>query len=151
MGAEVTVLSQSLAKREDGLALGADDYRATSDGETFVELRNAFDLILNTVSANLPMDGYLGMLRVDGSLVNVGLPTEPDSYRVFFLTGSRRSIAGSNVGGIRETQEMLDFCAEHGVAPIIEKIGADEVDAAYERVVGSKVRYRCVIDAATIA
>ena len=78
------------------------------------------------------------------------MPTEPDSYRAFSLIGGRRSIAGSNVGGLRETQEMLDFCAEHGIAAEIEKIGADEVDDAYERVTGSKVRYRCVIDVATL-
>jgi len=150
MGAEVTVLSHTLSKRDDGIALGAHDYHAISDPETFKDLRSSFDLILNTVSANLPVDRFLGMLRVDGSLVNVGLPIEPDSYRVFFLTGGRKSIAGSNVGGIRETQEMLDFCAEHGIAPIIEKVTADEVGDAYERVVASQVRYRCVIDVATI-
>ena len=150
LGAEVTVLSQSLSKQEDGLRLGADHYFATSERETFGELRSSFDLILNTVSANLKVDRFLALLRVNGTLVNVGVPTEPDSYRAFSLIGGRRSIAGSNVGGLRETQEMLDFCAEHGIAAQIEKIGVDEVDEAYERVTGSKVRYRCVIDVSTL-
>ena len=150
MGAEVTVLSQTLGKREDGLRLGADHYFATGERATFKELRSSFDLILNTVSANLDVDRYLSLLRVDGTLVNVGVPAEPDTYRAFSLIGGRRSIAGSNVGGLRETQEMLDFCAEHGIAAEIEMIGADQVDAAYDRVVGSAVRYRCVIDVATL-
>ena len=150
MGAEVTVLSQTLSKRDDGLRLGADHYFATSERATFKELRSSFDLILNTVSANLPVDRYLSLLRVDGSLVNVGVPAEPDTYRAFSLIGGRRSIAGSNVGGLRETQEMLDFCAEHGIAAEIEMIDADQVDAAYDRVVASAVRYRCVIDVATL-
>ncbi len=150
LGAEVTVLSQSLSKRDDGIRLGADNYFATSERETFDELRSSFDLILNTVSANLKVDRFLSLLRVDGTLVNVGVPTEPDSYRAFSLIGGRKSIAGSNVGGLRETQEMLDFCAEHGIAAQIEKIGVDEVDEAYERVTASKVRFRCVIDVATL-
>jgi len=150
LGAEVTVLSQSLSKQEEGLRLGADAYYATSERETFGELRGSFDLILNTVSANLKVDRFLSLLRVDGTLVNVGAPVEPDSYRAFSLIGGRKSIAGSNVGGLRETQEMLDFCAEHGIAPQIEKIGADDVDEAYERVTDSKVRFRAVIDVATL-
>jgi uncharacterized zinc-type alcohol dehydrogenase-like protein len=150
MGAEVTVLSQTLGKRDDGMRLGADHYFATGERATFKELRSSFDLILNTVSANLDVDRYLSLLRVDGTLVNVGVPAEPDTYRAFSLIGGRRSIAGSNVGGLRETQEMLDFCAEHGIAAEIEMIGADGVDAAYDRVVGSAVRYRCVIDVTTL-
>ncbi len=150
LGAEVTVLSQTLAKREDGLRFGANEYHATSDPDTFKALRGRFDLILNTVSANLPVDRYLALLRVDGALVNVGAPAQPDSYRAFSLISGRRSLAGSSIGGIRETQEMLDFCAQHGVAPAIELIGADAVDGAYERVERSDVRYRFVIDAATI-
>ena len=138
MGAEVTVLSQTLGKRDDGLRLGADHYFATSERATFKELRSCFDLILNTVSANLDVDRYLSLLRVDGSLVNVGVPAEPDTYRAFSLIGGRRSIAGSNVGGLRETQEMLDFCAEHGIAAEIEMIDADQVDAAYDRVVAQR-------------
>lgn len=150
MGAEVTVLSQTLAKRDDGLRLGADHYFATSDPETFRSLRNGFDLIINTVSARLDLDAYLGLLALDGTLVNVGAPPEALPIHVFRLFGNRRSFAGSSIGGIRETQEMLDFCAEHGVAPETELISADRINEAYERVLASDVRYRFVIDVATI-
>ncbi len=150
MGAEVTVFSQSMNKKSEALELGADHYFATSDPATFAELASRFDLILNTVSANLDVDAYLSMLRVDGALVNVGAPTASDKYNVFSLLLSRRSIAGSLVGGIRETQEMLDFSAQHGIAPKIEVIRADQVDEAYERVLRSDVRYRFVIDIATL-
>jgi uncharacterized zinc-type alcohol dehydrogenase-like protein len=90
------------------------------------------------------------LLRVDGTLVNVGAPAQQDKYSVFSLIMGRRSIAGSNVGGVKETQEMLDFAAEHGIAPMIELIGADQVDEAYERVLRSDVRYRFVIDMSTL-
>jgi uncharacterized zinc-type alcohol dehydrogenase-like protein len=150
MGAEVTVLSQSMNKQSEALELGADHYFATSDPATFATLAGRFDLILNTVSANLNVDEYLSMLRVDGTLVNVGAPTEPDKYHVFSLIMSRRSIAGSLVGGIRETQEMLDFSAQHGIAPKIEVIRADQVDEAFQRVLRSDVRYRFVIDISTL-
>jgi uncharacterized zinc-type alcohol dehydrogenase-like protein len=150
LGAEVTVLSQTLSKQEDGLRLGATDYFATSDPETFKKNSKRFDLIINTVSADLPIDKYLSMLTLNGSMVFVGLPEKPQEFRVFSLTGGRRSLAGSNIGGIRETQEMLDFCAEHGLGADVEVIGADQVDEAYERVVKSDVRYRFVIDTATI-
>jgi len=150
MGAEVTVLSQSMNKKSEALELGADHYFATSDPASFTELANRFDLILNTVSANLDVDAYLSILRVDGALVNVGAPTASDKYNVFSLLMSRRSIAGSLVGGIRETQEMLEFSAQHGIAPKIEVIRADQVDEAYERVLRSDVRYRFVIDISTL-
>jgi alcohol dehydrogenase (NADP+) len=150
MGAEVTVLSQSLKKREDGLRLGASDYYATSDEATFETLRGRFDLILNTVSAKLPLDDYLGLLRVGGAMVNVGAPPEPLSFTMFSLLATNVALAGSAIGGIAETQEMLDFCAEHGVGAEIEVISADQVNEAYERVSGSDVRYRFVIDTATI-
>jgi alcohol dehydrogenase (NADP+) len=150
MGAEVTVLSQSLSKQEDGLRFGAKHYYATSERETFKQLGSSFDLILNTVSANLNLDRYLSLLRVDGTLVSVGAPSQADSFRAFSLIGGRRSLAGSPIGGLPETQEMLDFCAEHGVVPEIELIAADEVGAAYDRVERSDVRYRFVIDVATI-
>jgi len=151
MGAEVTVLSQSLKKREDGLRLGADDYYATSDPDTFRTLRGRFDLILNTVSAPIDVNAYLKMLAVDGTLVNVGAPPEPLSVNAFSLIGARRSFAGSNIGGIQETQEMLDFCAEHGIAAEIELIAAGQINEAYERVLASDVRYRFVIDTATLS
>jgi alcohol dehydrogenase (NADP+) len=150
MGAEVTVLSQSLSKQEDGLRFGAKHYYATSERETFKQLKSSFDLILNTVSANLPLDRYLSLLRVDGTLVSVGAPSQPDTFGAFSLISGRRSMAGSPIGGLPETQEMLDFCAEHNVAPEIELISAGEVSGAYERVERSDVRYRFVIDVATI-
>ncbi|MCR8656512.1 NAD(P)-dependent alcohol dehydrogenase [Paenibacillus endoradicis] len=150
MGADVTVLSQSMNKKDEAIEFGADYYFATSDPATFTELANSFDLILNTVSANLNVDAYLSMLRVDGTLVNVGAPAEPDQFSVFSLIMSRRNLAGSLVGGIRETQEMLDFSAQHGIAPKIEVIRADQVDEAYERVLRSDVRYRFVIDMSTM-
>ncbi len=150
MGAHVTVLSRTLAKKDEGLALGADEYVATEDPAALKELRNRFDLIINTVSADIPVDRYLSTLRLNGSLVFVGLPENAQTFRVFSLVGGRRSLAGSNIGGIRETQEMLDFCAEHGIASVIETIGADEVTEAYDRVVRGDVRYRFVIDTATI-
>ena len=150
MGAEVTVLSQSLKKQEDGLKLGAEDYFATSDPTTFEDNRGRFDLILNTVSAQLPVDAYLTLLRPGGAMVNVGAPGEPLSYSAFSLIAGNKTLAGSMIGGLPETQEMLDFCAEHGIGAEIEKISADQVNTAYERVTNSDVRYRFVIDTATI-
>ncbi|RSD25614.1 NAD(P)-dependent alcohol dehydrogenase [Amycolatopsis eburnea] len=150
MGAEVTVLSQSLKKQEDGLKLGATDYYATSDEATFDVLRGKFDVILNTVSAKLPVDAYLSLLKVGGAMVNVGAPGEPLSYNAFSLLGGNKVLAGSMIGGIAETQEMLDFCAKHGIGAEIETIPADKVNEAYERVENSDVRYRFVIDASTI-
>ncbi|CAL4861136.1 NAD(P)-dependent alcohol dehydrogenase [Microbacterium sp. MM2322] len=150
MGAEVTVLSQSLSKQEDGMRFGATHYFATSDASTFDTLANTFDLIVNTVSAPLKLDSYLRLLRLDGTMVNVGAPPEPLPLRVFTLFGNRRSFAGSSIGSIAETQEMLDFCAAHGIAPETELIGVDEVNDAYERVLRSDVRYRFVIDIETL-
>ena len=150
MGAEVTVLSQSLKKQEDGLRLGADHYYATSNPETFEKLAGSFDLVLNTVSAAIDVNAYLSLLAVDGALVNVGAPTEPLSVNVFSLIMGRRSFAGSMIGGIRETQEMLDFCAAHHLGAEIEVIGADQINEAYERVLASDVRYRFVIDTSTL-
>ena len=151
MGAEVTVLSQSLKKMEDGLKLGAKDYYATSDPATFEKLGGTFDLIINTVSASIDISAYLKLLALDGTLVNVGAPAEPLPVQAGALIGGRRSFAGSAIGGIRETQEMLNFCAEHGLGAEIEVIPAEKINEAYERVLASDVRYRFVIDAATIA
>ncbi|MEU6219461.1 NAD(P)-dependent alcohol dehydrogenase [Streptomyces sp. NPDC047022] len=150
MGAEVTVLSQSLRKKDDGLRLGADHYYATSDPKTFEELRGTFDLIISTVSAPLNFGAFLSMVKTDGALVNVGAPEEPISLNLFSVISGRKTLAGSGIGGIRETQEMLDFCAEHGIGAEIELIGASEINDAYERVLDSDVRYRFVIDTATI-
>ncbi|MGV0741952.1 NAD(P)-dependent alcohol dehydrogenase [Mycolicibacterium sp. XJ870] len=150
MGAEVTVLSQSLKKMEDGLRLGASHYYATSDPDTFRQLAGSFDLILNTVSANLDMGAYLGLLATDGTLVELGAPEKPLVVPFFPLGAYRRSLSGSMIGGIPETQEMLDFCAEHNVTPEIEVIQPDYINEAYERVLASDVRYRFVIDTASL-
>ncbi|CAK7281451.1 MULTISPECIES: NAD(P)-dependent alcohol dehydrogenase [Streptomyces] len=150
LGAEVTVLSQSLRKKDDGLRLGADHYYATSDPKTFEDLKGTFDLILNTVSAPLDFAAFLSLLRTDGAMVNVGLPEEPVQIVLQSLFGNRRSVSSSSIGGIPETQEMLDFCAEHNLGAEIELIGASEINDAYERVLSSDVRYRFVIDTATI-
>lgn len=150
MGAEVTVLSQSLSKEADGRRFGADAYFATSDPDTFAQLRGRFDLILNTVSVNLDIDAYMSLLAIDGTLVELGLPEKPIEVRAFSLAKNRRSLAGSMVGGLAQTQEMLNFCAEHGIGADVEVIAADRIDSAYERVLASDVRYRFVIDTATI-
>ncbi|MFD5630967.1 NAD(P)-dependent alcohol dehydrogenase [Streptomyces sp. NPDC127072] len=150
LGAEVTVLSQSLRKKDDGLKLGADHYYATSDPKTFEELAGSFDIILSTVSAPLDFGAFLALLKTDGALVNVGAPEEPVSLNLFSLLSGRKTLAGSGIGGIQETQEMLDFCAEHGLGAEIELIAASEINDAYERVLASDVRYRFVIDTATI-
>ena len=146
MGANVTVLSQSLKKMEDGLRLGANEYYATSDPDTFTKLSGSFDLILNTVSANLDLDSYVSLLKADGTLVELGMPEHPMELAAVPLVSMRRSLSGSMIGGIPETQEMLDFCAEHDVRPEIEIITPDYINEAYERVLASDVRYRFVID-----
>jgi uncharacterized zinc-type alcohol dehydrogenase-like protein len=150
MGADVTVLSQSLRKQRDGLELGADHYRATSDEATFDELAGHFDLIVNTVSAGIDIGRFLTLLKTNGTLVNVGAPPEPLPVPAFALIPQRRSFAGSAIGSIRETREMLDFCAEHGIAAEIEVVSADEINAAWERMLASDVRFRFVIDNATL-
>ena len=151
LGAEVTVLSQTTSKKDDSLRFGAKAHYATSDEQTFTDLANSFDIIINTVSAKVDMGAYLGLLAVDGTLINVGAPSEPLEVPAFALIPARRSWAGSAIGGIRETQEMLDFCAEHGIVPETELISADQINEAYERVLASDVRYRFVIDTATMA
>ena len=150
MGAEVTVLSRTLNKKEDGLEFGAEAYYATTEPDTFEKLAGTFDLIINTVSAKIDISAHLSLLTLDGAMVNVGAPAEPLEVNVFSLIGHRRSFAGSMIGGIRETQEMLDFCGEHGIVPKIEVISADYIDEAYERVLASDVKYRFVIDTSTI-
>ncbi|MFC9839603.1 NAD(P)-dependent alcohol dehydrogenase [Rhodococcus sp. NPDC127530] len=146
LGAEVTVLSQSLRKKEDGLKLGADHYHATSDPETFETLTNTFDIILNTISATVDVDAYLSLLARDGVLVNAGAPAEPQSLSVFSLFSNRRSYAGTSFGSIRETQEMLDFAAENSVVADVELVQASQINEAFDRVLKSDVRYRFVID-----
>jgi len=146
LGAEVTVLSHSLKKREDGLRLGADHFHATSDAQTFTKLKSAFDLIVNTVSAPMDWNPLISLLKVDGAMVVVGIPEGQIPIGAFGLVGGRRSVAGSSIGGIGETQEMLDFCGSHNVTSDIEVIPIQKVNEAYERVVRSDVRYRFVID-----
>jgi len=151
MGADVTVLSHSEKKREDSLRLGADQYFNTSDEGTFQELNSRFNLIINTVSSSeIDISSYVNTLRVDGTMVNVGAPAEPVSINIFSLLGGRRSWAGSPIGGIKETQEMLNFCAEHGIGADVEIVSADQIDEAYDRVLKSDVRYRFVIDISTL-
>jgi uncharacterized zinc-type alcohol dehydrogenase-like protein len=150
LGAEVTVLSQSLKKMEDALGLGAAGYHATSDPATFEALRGRFDLIINTVSADIDVDEHLSLLAVGGTMVMVGLPAKPLALRTWSLAGYRRNLAGSKMGGIRQTQEMLDFCAAHGLGAEVEVIRAADINDAFDRVLASDVRYRFVIDAGTI-
>jgi uncharacterized zinc-type alcohol dehydrogenase-like protein len=153
LGAEVTVLGHSLSKKDDALSFGAVDYRSTSDEQTFKDLAKKFDFILNTTSADIPVDGLLSMIKLDGALVFVGLPVDSQSFNVFSVTGQRRSISGSQVGGQVEVQEMLDFAAKHKIGASIELLDATDpatIDAAWNRVVDADVRYRFVIDADTI-
>jgi uncharacterized zinc-type alcohol dehydrogenase-like protein len=149
-GVEVSVLSQSLKKQEDGRRFGADHYYGPGDADTFTRLAGSFDVVLNTVSAEIDLDRYLSLLAADGVMVNVGAPVKPLSLNVFSLLTNGRSLAGSSIGGIGETQEMLDFCAEHRLSADIELISADKINEAFERVEASDVRYRFVIDIATL-
>jgi alcohol dehydrogenase (NADP+) len=150
LGAEVTVLSHSLRKQEDSRRLGADHFYATSDPETFKKLQGSFDLIINTVSSPMDWNAFLALLKVDGSFVVVGIPENPVPVAAFSLISGRHSISGSMIGSIRETQEMLDFCDQHQVACDIEVIPIEKVNEAYERVLKSDVRYRFVIDMASL-
>ena len=149
MGARVTVLSHSESKREAALALGADEFVVLSNPEDFGAHGSKFNLILDTVSAEHSYDAYLSLLKLNGTMVLVGLPN-PASISAFSLVGRRRSLAGSMIGGIRETQEMLDFCAEKGIVAEVEVISMDYINEAYERMLKSDVRYRFVIDLASI-
>ena len=149
MGAEVTLISHSPSKEADAKRLGADHFLLLSDKQAMKEQAMTFDLIVNTVSAPIDLDPAINLLKTDGTMAYVGLPDKPLQMNIFGLNSQRRRIAGSNIGGIPETQEMLDFCAEHGYASDIEVISADQINDAWERVVNSDVRYRFVIDAST--
>ena len=151
MGAEVTVLSTSPSKRDDALALGAHDFAATSDKATFKRLASRFDLILDCVSAKHDYNAYLGLLAIDGRMSVLGIPDAPTPVSAFALIRNRRQLQGSMIGGIRETQEMLDFCAAHDVLSDIELIPIQQINAAYERMISGDVRYRFVIDCASFA
>jgi uncharacterized zinc-type alcohol dehydrogenase-like protein len=146
MGAEVAGISQSLRKKEDARRFGAKEYYASSDPATFEKLANSFDLIINTVSAEMDWNPYLGMLKLDGAMIQLGAPPQPPAIQAFQLISKRRSLAGSLVGGLAETQEMLDFCGKHEVLPEIEMIAIQEINEAYERMLRGDVRYRFVID-----
>jgi uncharacterized zinc-type alcohol dehydrogenase-like protein len=150
LGAEVTVLSHSPSKEADARSLGADHFVVTSDSAQLRSVKRKFDLILNTVSAEHDINDYLGLLAVDGTLVVIGLPGVPFAVQADSLLSGRRSMAGSMIGGIAETQEMLDFCGANNIVSEIELIAADYVNTAYERTVKSDVRFRFVIDIATL-
>jgi len=150
LGAEVAVISTSPSKREDAFALGAHDFLVSTDSAQMKAAENRFDLIIDTVAVFHEPNPLLRTLSRDGTLVLLGLIPEPLPVKVFSMMGRRRRLAASPIGGIRETQEVLDFCAEHGVAPEIEVIRIDQINEAYERMVRSDVRYRFVIDMATI-
>ena len=151
MGAEVAVISQTRSKESDGRRFGATEYYAVSEPGTLRSLRKQFDLIVSTVSADQDLNGLINCLKTGGALVDVGLPEHPVELNLGGLVGQRRVLAGSQIGGIAETQEMLDFCAEHGLAAQVEVITGADINAAYDRVVASDVRYRFVIDTATFA
>ena len=150
MGAEVTMLSTSASKEADARRLGATGFGLTSSPETFKRLAGHFDLIIDTISAPHDYNQYLGMVRVDGAMVLLGVPPEPAPVAAFSLIGGRRSLSGSLIGGIKETQEMLDFCAEHNITSDIELIPVQQVNEAYGRMLKGDVRYRFVLDMKTL-
>ncbi len=150
LGAEVTVLSTSDRKKADAERMGATHFLINSDAAAMKAAREGFDLIINTVSATHEIASHVGLLARDGTMVMLGLTTEPLPVMALPLIGRRRRIAGSLIGGIRETQEMLDFCAGHGIACDIEVIAPDQINEAYARMERSDVRYRFVIDMAKI-
>jgi uncharacterized zinc-type alcohol dehydrogenase-like protein len=150
MGAEVTVLSHSPHKESDALAMGAHHFLCTKDESIFADHAKEFDVILNTISAEININHYLSLLNQDGTLVVIGLPGKPYAVEVGSLLNGRRSIGGSMIGGIPELQEMLDFCGKHNIVSDVEVIKADYINQAYARTVQSDVKYRFVIDVSTI-
>jgi alcohol dehydrogenase (NADP+) len=150
LGADTTVFDLDPAKRDDAMRLGAIGFVAPPDPEALARLASSFDLILSTVPANLDLDSYLGMLDVGGTFVTVGVPSEPLSIDPFSLIVNQRALAGTRIGSLQETQEMLDFCGDHGIGAEVEVIAASEVERAYERLKAGDVRFRFVIDVSTI-
>ncbi len=150
MGARVTVLSTSESKRDDALKLGAHDFAATRDEKTFKTLAKTFDFIVDSVSAPHNYNAYLSLLKTDGTMILLGVPDAPAPVAAGSLIMQRRRLTGSLIGGIRETQEMLDFCAEHGIVSDIELIDIAQINEAYERMLKGDVRYRFVIDIASL-
>ncbi|WP_437931269.1 NAD(P)-dependent alcohol dehydrogenase [Sorangium sp. So ce291] len=151
MGAEVTVLSTSRAKEADARRMGASAFEVTKDEATFQKLAGRFNLLIDTISAPHDYNAYLGMLRPHGAMVLVGVPPEATPVAAFSLIAGNKRLAGSMIGGIAETQEMLDYCAEHKIVSDIEIIPVQQINAAYERMVRGDVRYRFVIDSASLA
>jgi len=150
MGADVTVFTTSKSKIEDAKKLGAHNVVLSSDSAQMKKAEGTFDFLLDTVSADHDISSYLNLLKRDGTLTQVGLPSNPQSISLFPLVLKRLNFSGSLIGGIRETQEMLDFCAEHNIVSDIELIRADQINEAYERLLKSDVKYRFVIDTSTI-
>jgi uncharacterized zinc-type alcohol dehydrogenase-like protein len=150
MGAEVTVLSTSPSKEADAKELGAHKFVVTKDQKALQGVQNYFDFIINTVSAPLDLNAYLGLLRLDGTMVLLGVPPEAPAVHAFNLIAKRRRLAGSLIGGIKETQEMLDYCAEHNIMSDVEVIPMADINTAYDRMVRGDVHYRFVIDLATL-
>ena len=146
MGAEVTVLSSSKSKEAEARRLGAHEFALTSSEDTQKKYKNRFDFIINTVSAPHNLTPMIEMLGLDGTMILLGVPPESAQLDASYLIGQRRSVAGSLIGGIRETQEMLDFCAEKKIVSDIELIPAQQINAAYERMLRGDVKYRFVID-----
>lgn len=149
-GADVTVLSTSQSKEQDAIRLGAHHFAVTKDPAQMKKLNNHFDFILNTISAPHDYNEYLSLLRLDGAMTVVGVPPDPSGVNAFSLIGKRRSLGGSLIGGIRETQEMLIYCAEHGITSDVEVIDIKDINTAYERMLKNDVRYRFVIDIASL-
>ena len=149
MGAEVTVLSHSESKRSDALRMGARDFVVIKAKDELKTLRRRFDLVLNTVSALVDLNAYLGILKIDGTMVIIGLPDSPYAVNAGALLDGRKSLTGSMIGGMPELQEMIDFAGKHNIVSEIELVKADYVDKAYERTVASDVKYRFVIDASS--
>lgn len=149
-GAEVTMLSGSPSKEADAKRLGAHKFALTSDKAVMESLKGEFDFILNTVSAEHSYSTYLDLLKTNGTMIIVGIPSEPAKIPAFDLITQRKSILGSMIGGIKETQEMLDFCAEHNIVSDVEMIDINYINEAYERVLKSDVKYRFVIDISSL-
>ncbi len=149
-GAEVTVFSTSHSKEKDAARLGAHHFVSTSDADPFKNLQNSFDFLFNSVSAPHDLMGFMPLLKRDGTMIIVGVPPKSTNLDAFPLIGKRRQIGGSLIGGIAETQEMLDYCGKHGITSDVEVIAAKDINTAYERMLKGDVRYRFVIDTATL-
>jgi alcohol dehydrogenase (NADP+) len=150
MGAEVTMLSRSKSKEKDAAELGAKHFKLTTDKATMAELANSFNFILDTVSAPHDYNEYLNLLKTDGVMIIVGAPAQPTPVSAFPFIMGRRSLVGSLVGGLKETQEMLDYCGEHNITSDVEVISIDKINEAYDRTIAGDVHYRFVIDMATL-